>query len=75
MITYFCRHCRNSIGSLSHDMVDTNVLGIEELSEQDRSEMIQHKENGDVHVQTICENCQNALESNPHYHELDFFIQ
>jgi hypothetical protein len=56
-------------------MMDTSLLGFNQLSEKDKQEMIQYRDNGDVHVQTICESCEETLGKNPQYHELDFFIQ
>lgn len=74
-IIYHCRHCGKTVGKLSQSVVDTEQLGWHQLSEQERQEMIDYHENGDINIKTICENCQEALERNPDYHELDFFIQ
>lgn len=74
-IMYQCRHCKEYLAELSHEFVDTNQLGLEELSEEDQLQMIRYHENGNIQIDTICEHCQEALEKNPHYHELDFFLQ
>lgn len=74
-VVYKCRHCGNVIGELNQQVVDTQTLGWDNLSSEDKQEMIQYRNNGDVHIKTICEDCQESLEQNPHYHELDFFIQ
>jgi len=74
-IVYTCRHCGHKIGILKQQVVDTSMLGFDQLTVQQKQEMIQYKENGDIHVQSICEDCHETLELNPQYHELDNFIQ
>ncbi|WP_373894541.1 anti-sigma-F factor Fin [Virgibacillus natechei] len=74
-IVYKCRHCGNEIGKLEEKVVDTSLLGFDKLSTKDKKEMIHYADNGDVHIQAICENCEETLGHHPHYHELDFFIQ
>ncbi|WP_226038371.1 anti-sigma-F factor Fin family protein [Aquibacillus saliphilus] len=74
-VVYQCNHCGNVIGQLDQQVIDTSTLGFNELSNQDRKEMIEYQVNGDIKIKTICEDCQESLENNPHYHELDNFIQ
>lgn len=74
-IIYNCRHCGQEIGKLEQDIVDTTMLGLDKLSTGETKEMIHFKKNGDVHIQAICESCEETLGSHPHYHELDYFIQ
>lgn len=73
-IIYKCRHCSHVIGEMEVQVVATSVLGWNRLSAQDRAKMIQYRENGDVHVKAICENCEAALLEHPSYYELDYFI-
>ena len=72
---YKCRHCENIIGKLEQVTLSTSRLGIDQLSNEDKKEMIHYQSNGDVHIQTICESCEESLGHHPQYHELDFFIQ
>ncbi|KGX85481.1 anti-sigma-F factor Fin family protein [Pontibacillus litoralis] len=74
-IVYQCRHCKQRLAALAHEQVNANDLGLQHLSEQERLEMIQLHENGDMQVNTICEHCQEAIELHPHYHELESFLQ
>lgn len=74
-IVYKCRHCGHVLGTLERESVTVSQLGLNELSTEDKKEMIQQQRNGDVHIQTICENCEESLGHHPQYHELDFFIQ
>lgn len=72
---YVCRHCGHVIGKLNKRAFSTSRLGLDQLSSSEKREMIHHQENGDIHIQSICENCEDLLGNFPHYHELDFFIQ
>lgn len=74
-IVYKCRHCGHEIGKLEQQEVDTSMLGLDKLSAEDQLEMVRYQNNGDVHIQTICESCEESLGSHPRYHELDYFIQ
>lgn len=74
-IVYTCKHCGDMIGKLDQQSVDTSMLGLDRLSIEDKREMIHYQRNGDIHIQAICENCEESLGANPQYHELDFFIQ
>ncbi|HLR08581.1 MAG TPA: anti-sigma-F factor Fin family protein [Bacillota bacterium] len=74
-IVYKCRHCRYEIGRLEQQVINTSMLGWDTLSAKDKKEMIHYQANGDVHIQSICENCEESLGRHPYYHELDFFIQ
>ncbi|UOQ44671.1 anti-sigma-F factor Fin family protein [Halobacillus salinarum] len=73
-IHYICRHCRRSVGELDGREVNVSQLGLERLNHEDHQEMVQVYKNGDITIQTICDSCEQALNENPHYHELDFFI-
>ncbi|WP_182201613.1 anti-sigma-F factor Fin family protein [Paraliobacillus salinarum] len=74
-ILYKCRHCKQLLGTINQDVIDAKLLGFQALSSEDRKEMIQYVENGDIEIKVICEDCQDTLEHNPHYHALDSFIQ
>ncbi|MFD1362577.1 anti-sigma-F factor Fin [Lentibacillus salinarum] len=74
-IVYKCRHCGQEIGRLEQQVVDESMLGLDQLSAEDKRDMISYEANGDVRIKAICENCEASLGSHPHYHELDYFIQ
>lgn len=74
-IVYTCRHCGNEIGKLEQKVIDTSMLGLDQLTAKEKEEMITYEQNGDVQIHAICENCEEALGHHPNYHELDFFIQ
>ncbi|WP_085522373.1 anti-sigma-F factor Fin family protein [Tuberibacillus sp. Marseille-P3662] len=74
-IFYNCRHCGVGIGQINGQRFSTHQLGFDQLSSEDRQDMVQYDQLGNVHVSAICEDCQEALERNPHFHELDSFIQ
>lgn len=74
-IRYYCRHCQVKVGEIDRDSVESNLLGFQLLDKDERLDMVNYQHNGDIHVKTICEDCQEALERNPNLHELNTFIQ
>ncbi|MDA7028379.1 anti-sigma-F factor Fin family protein [Bacillus sp. CLL-7-23] len=72
---YYCRHCGVKVGSLDHFYANSEQLGFHHLTAEERNDMISYKDNGDLHVMTICEDCQEALERNPDFHQYQSFIQ
>lgn len=73
-IVYKCRHCGHRIGKVDQQIVSTSMLGWDKLSTQDKKQMIEYKENGDVHLKVICESCESTLHEHPDYYELDYFL-
>ncbi len=74
-IQYHCRHCQCNVGRIDSTSVYSEALGFHHLNEEERQEMISYQQNGDIHVQTICEDCQEALDRNPDFHQYEKFIQ
>ncbi|WP_164215596.1 anti-sigma-F factor Fin family protein [Virgibacillus sp. YIM 98842] len=74
-IVYTCRHCSQEIGKLEEKFIDSSVLGLQQLTKEEKEDMIHYAENGDMLIQAICESCEESLSQHPHYHELDYFIQ
>ncbi|MEH7236339.1 anti-sigma-F factor Fin family protein [Bacillus sp. JJ1562] len=72
---YHCRHCGVKVGSIDSLSLHSESLGFHQLTDQERQEMISYQTNGDIHVKTICEDCQEALQRNPDYHQFESFIQ
>ena len=74
-IHYHCRHCSYKVGTIENSTVYAETLGFHQLSADERKEMINYQQNGDIHVQTICEDCQETLDRYPEFHEYESFIQ
>lgn len=74
-VHYHCRHCGVKVGTLELSNVESEKLGFNHLTNEERNDMISYRGNGDLHVKTICEDCQEALERNPDYHQYGNFIQ
>ncbi|WP_110114677.1 anti-sigma-F factor Fin family protein [Bacillus sp. CGMCC 1.16541] len=74
-IRYVCRHCGTSIGILNVATIDSKELGFDHLTATERKQFIHYNSNGEMSIQTICEDCQEALERNPDYHQYETFIQ
>lgn len=73
-IHYHCRHCGSQMGSIEQKSIHTEALGLHKLNEEERQEMVTYDSNGEVHITSICEDCQEALERTPDYHQYDFLI-
>lgn len=74
-IHYNCRHCGTRIGTIEKTSVTSESLGLDKLTEQERMEMVSYDSAGDIYITSICEDCQEALERNPDYHQFGFLIQ
>lgn len=73
-IHYHCRHCGTKLGTVDRTSIYSETLGLHKLTEQERQEMVTYDSSGDIHITAICEDCQEALERNPEYHQYDFLI-
>lgn len=73
-IHYYCRHCGMNIGSLDRMSVHSESLGLHKLTDEERQEMVSYSGNGDINIKSICEDCQEALERNPDFHQHDYLI-
>lgn len=73
-IYYFCTHCNVEVGSLTDTVFDVNELGIHILTKDEMNAMVSHDEGGNTYIQSICEDCYKALQTNPSLHQHDYFI-
>ncbi|MEH7108270.1 anti-sigma-F factor Fin family protein [Bacillus sp. JJ1764] len=73
-IHYHCRHCGAKLGSIEQSSIYSESLGLHTLTEHERQEMVTYDTSGDIHIKAICEDCQEALERNPDYHQYDYLI-
>jgi hypothetical protein len=74
-IHYNCRHCGVKVGTIDRMSLHSEQLGFHQLNDEERVDMISYQNNGDIEVKTICEDCQEALDRNPQFHENHTFIQ
>ncbi|MFD1066918.1 anti-sigma-F factor Fin [Oceanobacillus locisalsi] len=75
VINYGCRHCGKEIGMLNDTEMDVSLRFLDLLKEQDMAEMLTPAQDGSFRLEVICEYCQQALDTHPDYHELDYFLQ
>lgn len=73
-IHYHCRHCGTKLGSIEQTSVHSETLGLHKLTDQERLDMVSYDASGEIYIKAICEDCQEALERNPEYHQYDFLI-
>lgn len=74
-IHYHCRHCGTKLGTIEQSSIHSETLGLHKLTDQERQEMVAYDSSGNIRITAICEDCQEALERNPDYHQYDFLIQ
>lgn len=74
-IHYNCRHCGVNVGTIDSSSLHSESLGLQFLTNDERKDMIAYQSNGDITIKTICEDCQEALERNPEFHQYEQFIQ
>ncbi len=74
-IHYVCRHCGSRLGKLNQKNFSAEDLGFQQLTEEERQSMIHYQQDGTIEVKAICEDCHEAMERTPSFHELDTFIQ
>lgn len=72
---YTCRHCQANMGTISERKATWQQLGFHQLSESDYDELVQYDTFGNLQVQVICEDCEEALRHNPSLHGIDYIIQ
>ncbi|MBO1004720.1 anti-sigma-F factor Fin family protein [Pseudogracilibacillus auburnensis] len=73
-VHYYCRHCSAKMGTIEEPFIEAEKLGIHTLTTEERNEMISYGTDGDIHIQAICEDCQEAYEKNPELHQYDHLI-
>lgn len=71
---YYCRHCGVQIGKLENISLNSEKLGFDKLTDEERMEFISYEPTGDIRVTSICEDCHESLERNPAYYENDYLI-
>lgn len=73
-IHYNCRHCGVNMGSIENMSMHTEKLGFHKLTDDERMDMVSYDQTGNVHIKSICEDCQESLQRNPDYHQYDYLI-
>lgn len=74
-IHYYCKHCQISIGTIEASSISATQLGFDHLTGEEKKDMITYDSNGDIYVKVTCDDCQEALERNPDFHQMQTFIQ
>jgi len=73
-IHYFCRHCGTNMGTIDTQSIHAENLGLNTLTNEERQDMVSYESNGNIHIKSICEDCQDALTRNPELHAYDYLI-
>lgn len=72
-IHYTCRHCGLQIGTIHNRSMYDNRLGFDCLDDEEKEEMIQLHNTGEIHVKAICEDCHDFLTKNPTFYQSDYY--
>jgi hypothetical protein len=62
-------------GTIDREYYHVIHLALNQLSAEEKREMLTYHSDGTIYVKAICEHCQEILEENPHYHECCTFLQ
>ncbi|MRG27020.1 MULTISPECIES: anti-sigma-F factor Fin [Laceyella] len=64
-IYYVCRHCRLPLGHIADGQATESQLGFDQLTPEERKDIITNDAAGNQVVNITCESCQQVLESHP----------
>jgi hypothetical protein len=64
-IVYVCRHCGITLGILEGTGLSEEKLGFDQLTPDERRDIITNDMDGNQIVRVTCESCQQVLESHP----------
>ncbi|WP_037465057.1 anti-sigma-F factor Fin [Shimazuella kribbensis] len=65
MVEYVCRFCQSSLGKLNDSVYSEAELGLDQLTTEEREDIIIHDTNGQMQVRVVCENCERILNHYP----------
>ncbi|WP_019244506.1 MULTISPECIES: anti-sigma-F factor Fin family protein [Bacillus] len=74
-VHYTCRHCNACLAIIPKQELYIEKLGLQALTVEEYQDFILYDSIGNIHVKIICEDCEEALASNPHLHGMDYIIQ
>ncbi|SFJ35522.1 anti-sigma-F factor Fin [Thermoflavimicrobium dichotomicum] len=64
-IEYICRYCQIYLGRIDPDGLTEAQLGFDQLTPEERKDIITNDIDGNQYVHVVCETCQEVLESYP----------
>lgn len=64
-LEYVCRYCNTSLGRLEQGNLTEAQLGFDQLTPEEREDIITNSIDGNQQVNVVCESCQQMLEMNP----------
>ncbi|SHF06925.1 Protein of unknown function [Seinonella peptonophila] len=62
---YVCRYCHAELGRIDANQASESQLGLDQLTPEERKDIITHNVSGKTQVRVVCETCQQTLENNP----------
>jgi hypothetical protein len=64
-IRYVCRYCQTRIGTLDGNGLTESQLGFDQLTMEERADIITNDMDGSYQVRVVCESCQQLLDQFP----------
>jgi hypothetical protein len=64
-IEYVCRYCHVHMGRIDSDTLTESELGFDQLTPEERKDIITSDIFGNCYVHIVCESCQEVLEGHP----------
>ncbi|MBA4542444.1 MULTISPECIES: anti-sigma-F factor Fin family protein [Thermoactinomyces] len=64
-IHYVCRHCGYPVGTIEKTVLSETDLGFDQLTPDERNDIISNDMDGNQVVRVTCEACQQVLERDP----------
>jgi hypothetical protein len=58
---YICRYCQTGIGTVDGKGLTESQLGFDQLTVEERTDIITSDNDGNCQVRVICESCQQIL--------------
>lgn len=74
-IRYHCRHCNTEIGSLPFESATEVLQLLKRLDEKDEERFLVRGKDGELKIRSICEHCEQSLESFPDYYMSNKWLQ
>jgi hypothetical protein len=65
MMEYVCRYCHTSLGRIESSGLTDSQLGFDQLTLEEREDIISKDMSGGTQVRVVCESCQELIETYP----------
>ncbi|GAK01400.1 anti-sigma-F factor Fin [Geomicrobium sp. JCM 19055] len=71
VVYYHCKQCNAELGTVSSREAMDYDLGFSVLNQEEKKEVLETDEQGNLHVHALCDTCYEMSQASPHVHEQD----